>query len=88
MRLYSNLMLRTLVGYKHTPGADGNLLIGDLATAVPTPTDNGLTYTYKLRKGVKFGPPVNRASPRRTSRTRCSGSPTRRTAASTPSTTR
>jgi peptide/nickel transport system substrate-binding protein len=54
-------MLRALVGYKHQPGAAGNELIGDLATAAPTPTDNGLTYTYKLRSGVKFGPPVNRA---------------------------
>jgi peptide/nickel transport system substrate-binding protein len=60
INIFENLLLRTLVGYKHTPGADGNLLIGDLATAVPTPTDNGLTYTYKLRSGVKFGPPVNR----------------------------
>jgi peptide/nickel transport system substrate-binding protein len=59
--LYSNLMLRSLIGYKHQPGAAGNELIGDLATAVPTPTDNGLTYTYKLRSGIKFGPPVNRA---------------------------
>jgi peptide/nickel transport system substrate-binding protein len=59
--LYSNLMLRSLIGYKHQPGAAGNALIGDLATAVPTPTDNGLTYTYKLRSGIKFGPPVNRA---------------------------
>ena len=59
--LYSNLMLRSLVGYKHKPGAAGNDLIGDLATDVPKPTDNGLTYTYHLRDGVKFGPPVNRA---------------------------
>ena len=27
---------------------------------MPQPTDGGLTYTYKLRSGVKFGPPVNR----------------------------
>ena len=59
--LYVNLLLRPLIGYKHQPGAAGNQLIGDLATAVPQPTDNGLTYTYKLRTGVKFGPPVNRA---------------------------
>jgi peptide/nickel transport system substrate-binding protein len=59
--LYSNLMLRSLIGYKHLPGADGNTLIGDLATDVPTPTDNGLTYTYKLRSGIKWSPPVNRA---------------------------
>lgn len=59
--LYSNLMLRALVGYKHQPGAAGNETVGDLATEAPKPTDNGLTYTYKLRSGVKFGPPVNRA---------------------------
>jgi peptide/nickel transport system substrate-binding protein len=58
--LYSNLMLRTLVGYQHLPGAAGNGMVGDLATQVPTPTDGGLTYTYHLRSGVKFGPPVNR----------------------------
>jgi peptide/nickel transport system substrate-binding protein len=59
--LYSNLLVRSLIGYKHQPGAAGNELIGDLATSVPTPTNGGLTYTYKLRSGVKFGPPVNRA---------------------------
>jgi len=59
--LYSNLLLRPLIGYKHLPGAAGNQLVGDLATEVPTPTDGGLTYTYKLRSGVKFGPPVSRA---------------------------
>ena len=58
--LYSNLLIRSLIGYKHQPGAAGNDLIGDLATSVPTPTDGGLTYTYHLRHGVKFGPPVNR----------------------------
>jgi peptide/nickel transport system substrate-binding protein len=58
--LYSNLMLRSLVGYKHLPGAAGNETIGDLATDVPKPTDNGLTYTYTLRDGIKWAPPVNR----------------------------
>ena len=53
--------MRPLVGYKHQPGAEGNALIGDLADAVPEATDRGLTYTYKLRDGIKFGPPVNRA---------------------------
>jgi peptide/nickel transport system substrate-binding protein len=58
--IMTNLLVRPLVGYKHAGGADGNDLIGDLATDVPDPTDNGLTYTYKLRKGIKFGPPVSR----------------------------
>jgi len=61
INIYENLLLRTLVGYRHTPSASGNQLIGDLAAAVPTPTGGGATYTYKLRSGVKFGPPVNRA---------------------------
>ncbi len=26
----------------------------DLCTEIPKPTDNGLTYTFKIRKGVKF----------------------------------
>jgi peptide/nickel transport system substrate-binding protein len=59
--IYVNLLTRSLIGYKHQPGAQGNELIGDLAEAVPEATDNGLTYTYKLRDGIKFGPPVNRA---------------------------
>jgi peptide/nickel transport system substrate-binding protein len=58
--LYVNLLTRSLIGYKHQAGAAGNDLIGDLATSVPTATNNGLTYTYKLRTGIKFGPPVNR----------------------------
>ena len=58
--LYTNLMLRPLIGYKHLPGVAGNTLVGDLATSVPTPTDGGLTYVYTLRKGVRFGPPINR----------------------------
>jgi peptide/nickel transport system substrate-binding protein len=59
--ILNNLLVRALVGYKHQAGAAGNELIGDLATDVPQPTDNGLTYTYHLRSGVKYGPPVNRA---------------------------
>jgi peptide/nickel transport system substrate-binding protein len=58
--IMTNLLLRTLIGYKHLPGAAGNQLVGDLASSVPKPTDGGLTYTYHLRPGVKFGPPVNR----------------------------
>jgi peptide/nickel transport system substrate-binding protein len=61
INIMENLLVRTLIGYKHVPGAAGNQLVGDLATSVPQPTDNGLTYTYHLRSGVKFGPPVNRA---------------------------
>jgi peptide/nickel transport system substrate-binding protein len=56
----SNLMIRTLVGYNHVPGPAGNVLVPDIATSVPKPTDGGTTYTFHIKKGVKFGPPVSR----------------------------
>jgi peptide/nickel transport system substrate-binding protein len=59
--ILDNLLVRTLVGYKHTAGAPGNQVVPDLATSVPTPTDGGKTYTFHLKSGIKFGPPVNRA---------------------------
>src|SRR6266540_1147270 len=52
---------RTLVNYKHIAGPAGNKLYPDLATAMPTLSSDGLTYTFKLKSGLKFGPPVNRA---------------------------
>ena len=58
--IYSSLLLRTLVTYNHVAGAAGNKLVPDLATAVPKPTNGGKTYTFKLKSGIKFGPPLNR----------------------------
>lgn len=40
----------TLVGYK----ADSTELVPELASALPTISDDGLTYTFKLRHGVTF----------------------------------
>ena len=54
-------LLRNLVSYKHIGGAAGNKLYPDLATDMPNVSSDGLTYTFKLKQGVKFGPPVNRA---------------------------
>jgi peptide/nickel transport system substrate-binding protein len=54
-------LVRTLVTYKHVAGAAGNELVPDLATEVPQPTDNGLTYTFKLKPNVRFAPPLDRA---------------------------
>ena len=56
----SNLMIRTLVGVDHIAGPAGNVLVPDLAAAVPAPTDGRRTYTFHLRRGVAFGPPVSR----------------------------
>jgi peptide/nickel transport system substrate-binding protein len=57
---YSNLLLRTLVTYKHISGPEGNEIVPDLATEVPEPTDGGLKYTFTLKDGVEFGPPLDR----------------------------
>jgi peptide/nickel transport system substrate-binding protein len=43
-----------LVGFKRAGGAEGTKIVPDLATAVPTPTDNGRTYQFTLRPGIKF----------------------------------
>lgn len=58
--IYSSLMLRTLVGYNHVAGPAGNVLRADLATEVPKASADGKTYTFTIKNGVKFGPPVNR----------------------------
>ncbi len=58
--IYNSLMLRTLVSYPFTAGPAGNELVPDLATELPEPSEDGLTWTFTLKPGVKFGPPVNR----------------------------
>ena len=59
--IYSDLLVRTLVGYNHIANAAGNKLVPDIATSVPKPTNGGTVYTFHLRTGIKFSPPVNRA---------------------------
>jgi peptide/nickel transport system substrate-binding protein len=58
--IHTNLLTRTLVGYQHQPGAAGNKVVADIATTLPTPTNGGKTYTFHIKQGVKFSPPVNR----------------------------
>jgi peptide/nickel transport system substrate-binding protein len=58
--IYSNLLVRTLVGYNHVAGAAGNVLVPDLATNLGTISKDGKTYTFHLKSGIKFGPPLNR----------------------------
>jgi peptide/nickel transport system substrate-binding protein len=53
-------MERTLMGYKHVADAAGNELVPDLASAPPEISSDGLKYTFKLKSGVKWAPPLNR----------------------------
>ncbi|HEX2050754.1 MAG TPA: ABC transporter substrate-binding protein [Actinomycetota bacterium] len=58
--IWSNLMIRTLMGYRHAPGDEGNEVIPDLAEGEPEVSEDGLEYTFTIRDGVEFGPPVSR----------------------------
>jgi peptide/nickel transport system substrate-binding protein len=43
-----------LVGFKKASGAEGFKIVADLAEAVPTPTNEGKAYAFKLRQDIKF----------------------------------
>jgi peptide/nickel transport system substrate-binding protein len=43
-----------LVAFKRAGGTEGTKIVPDLATSVPKPTDGGKTYTFTVRKGIKF----------------------------------
>jgi peptide/nickel transport system substrate-binding protein len=43
-----------LVQFKRVGGTAGTALVPDLATTLPVPTDGGKTYTFQIRKGIKF----------------------------------
>ncbi len=40
-----------LVGFEH---AEGSRIVPDLATSLPLPSDEGRTYVFRLRSGVRF----------------------------------
>jgi peptide/nickel transport system substrate-binding protein len=46
--------VRPLMTFKAAPGAEGAKPVPDLAEAPGVPSDNAQTWTYKIRKGVKF----------------------------------
>jgi peptide/nickel transport system substrate-binding protein len=43
-----------LVAFKRVGGTAGTQIVPDLATSVPNPTNGGKTYTFTIRKGIKF----------------------------------
>jgi hypothetical protein len=57
---FYTMLIRKLVTYRHTAGAAGNEPLPDLAADFPTISEDGLTYTFTLKDGIAFGPPVSR----------------------------
>ncbi|MDX6744298.1 ABC transporter substrate-binding protein [Actinocorallia sp. A-T 12471] len=51
---FARYYARSLVTYKNAPGAEGQELIPDLAEDLGKPSNNNKTWTYKIRKGLKF----------------------------------
>ncbi|SDH87217.1 peptide/nickel transport system substrate-binding protein [Sinosporangium album] len=56
IRLYG----RALVMFKSAPGPDGSTVVPDLAESLGKPSDDFKTWTYTLRKGLKYedGSPI------------------------------
>ncbi|HEV7563888.1 MAG TPA: ABC transporter substrate-binding protein, partial [Solirubrobacterales bacterium] len=50
-----------LLTFKKASGGAGSQIVPDLAVAMPKVSDGGRTYSFTMRTGVRFSPPVNRA---------------------------
>ncbi|MDP9272503.1 MAG: ABC transporter substrate-binding protein, partial [Chloroflexota bacterium] len=51
---FQSLIGDGLVGYRRIAGIAGSQLLPHLATAIPKPTDGGLTYAFHLRSGLRY----------------------------------
>jgi YVTN family beta-propeller protein len=63
----SGLTRDGLVTYNHVAGSAGIQLVPDLAVNLPIPVDRGTTYTFRLRRGIRYsnGRPVRAVDFRR-----------------------
>ncbi len=78
--LFRCCLLRTLMSYNGQPTSEGGAeLRPDLADGLPEVSPDGLTWTFRLKPGIRYAPPFAdreivavrlRASPRAGLRTR------------------
>jgi peptide/nickel transport system substrate-binding protein len=60
---YRCCLLRTLMSYRGLPTEEGGTeVVPDLASDVPTLSDDGLTWTFSIREGVNYAPPFEDVS--------------------------
>jgi ABC-type transport system substrate-binding protein len=64
---FTGLANDALVTFQQSPGANGLRLVPDLALAVPSATDGGTTYAFRLRRGIRYsdGQPLRASDFRR-----------------------
>jgi peptide/nickel transport system substrate-binding protein len=43
-----------LTGFRRVGGVEGTRLVPDLAVSLPAPTDGGTTYTFQVRRGIRY----------------------------------
>ena len=64
---FTRLAYDTLVTFEASPGPAGLRLVPDLALSIPAPSDGDTTYTFRLRRGIRYsdGRPLRAADFRR-----------------------
>lgn len=51
---FTGLAYDALVNFQQSPGPAGLRLVPDLALSIPTPTDGGATYAFRIRPGIRY----------------------------------
>jgi YVTN family beta-propeller protein len=51
---FTGLAYDALVGFQQSPGVAGLRLVPDLALSIPTPTDGGRVYAFRIRPGIRY----------------------------------
>jgi YVTN family beta-propeller protein len=51
---FTGLAYDALIGFQQSPGAAGLRLVPDLALSIPTPTDGGRVYAFRIRPGIRY----------------------------------
>jgi len=51
---FTGLAYDALVNFQQSPGAAGLRLVPDLAVSIPTATDKGRTYAFRIRPGIRY----------------------------------